>query len=150
MARFFFQPLPVPHWCHYSSCSWCQVAALSSTVSPLQTLNCPVEKNASDSIRCACAKGLYQDICSWSNQGEHCTVMADWERVKTQNRRNKLTWFGRGTKFVVKMGKNIRGVVAFGTCLEECHCKQGGSLKMFKAETWLIWARKVCEKLQSM
>lgn len=58
--------------------------------------------------------------------------MADWERVKTQNRRNKLTCFVRGTKFVLKMGMNVREVAAFGTCLEECHCKQGVSLRMFK------------------
>lgn len=107
-------------------------ASLGSTMSPLQTLNCRAEKNTSASIKCACAKSLCQDICSWSNQGEHCAVMADWERVRTWNRRNKLSCFGRGTKFVVEMGRNIRGVAAFGTCLEECHCKQGGSLKMFK------------------
>lgn len=58
--------------------------------------------------------------------------MADWERVKTWNSRNKLAFYGRGTGFVVKMGRNVRGVAAFGTCLEECQCKQGGSLKMFK------------------
>lgn len=39
-------------------------ASLGSTLSPLQTLSCRAEKSTSASIRCACAKGLYQDICS--------------------------------------------------------------------------------------